>query len=136
MIRPAYPNQHFEPVFGRALVGPAREAMIARLRTRPYAYVAQEHLALSQAPVLRGTGVSGFAAKAVTIRVYAFATGAGRIVMPGGLARVATDASINAVTTQRGGASKDIWVLPDPQHRAAGPRSHLPVRRASPRART
>ena len=115
VIKPTYPNQHFEPVFGRALVGPAREAMIARLRTRPYAYVAQEHLALSQAPVLRGTGVSGFAAKAVTIRVYAFATGAGRIVMPGGLARVATDASINAVTTQRGGASKDIWVLPDPQ---------------------
>ncbi|MEJ0008476.1 MAG: alpha-E domain-containing protein [Steroidobacteraceae bacterium] len=35
--------------------------------------------------------------------------------MPGGLARVATDASINAVTTQRGGASKDIWVLPDPE---------------------
>jgi uncharacterized circularly permuted ATP-grasp superfamily protein/uncharacterized alpha-E superfamily protein len=116
VIKPTYPNQHFEPVFGRALVGPAREAMIARLRTRPYAYVAQEHLALSQAPVMRGTGVSGFAAKAVTIRVYAFATGAGRIVMPGGLARVATDASINAVTTQRGGASKDIWVLPDPQH--------------------
>jgi uncharacterized alpha-E superfamily protein len=113
VIRPAYPNQHFEAVFGRALVGPAREAMIARLRTRPYAYVAQEHLALSQAPVLRGHGVSGFAAKAVTIRVYAFATGEGRVVMPGGLARVATDASINAVTTQRGGASKDIWVLPD-----------------------
>jgi uncharacterized circularly permuted ATP-grasp superfamily protein/uncharacterized alpha-E superfamily protein len=118
VIRPAYPNQHFEAVFGRALVGPAREAMITRLRSRPYAYVAQEHLALSQAPVLRGTGVSGFAAKAVTIRVYAFAAGAGRIVMPGGLARVATDASINAVTTQRGGASKDIWVLPDSERSA------------------
>jgi uncharacterized circularly permuted ATP-grasp superfamily protein/uncharacterized alpha-E superfamily protein len=121
VIRPAYPNQHFEPVFGRALVGPAREAMIARLRARPYAYVAQEHLALSQAPVLRGTGVSGFAAKAVTIRVYAFATAEGRIVMPGGLARVATDASVNAVTTQRGGASKDIWVLPDPERPAPLP---------------
>ncbi|HEX3838048.1 MAG TPA: circularly permuted type 2 ATP-grasp protein [Steroidobacteraceae bacterium] len=118
VIGPAYPNQHFEPVFGRALIGSAREAMITRLRTRPYAYVAQEHLALSQAPVLRGQGISGFAAKAVTIRVYAFATSAGRIVMPGGLARVATDASVNAVTTQRGGASKDIWVLPDPQQTA------------------
>jgi uncharacterized circularly permuted ATP-grasp superfamily protein/uncharacterized alpha-E superfamily protein len=121
VIKPAYPNQHFEPVFGRALVGPAREAMIARLRTRPYAYVAQEHLALSQAPVVRGTGVSGFTAKAVTIRVYAFASGSGRIVMPGGLARVATDASVNAVTTQRGGASKDNWVLPDPETSAPLP---------------
>jgi uncharacterized circularly permuted ATP-grasp superfamily protein/uncharacterized alpha-E superfamily protein len=116
VISPTYPNQHFEPVFGRALVGSAREAMITRLRTRPYAYVAQEHLALSQAPVLRGNGISGFTAKAVTIRVYAFATGPGRSVMPGGLARVAADASINAVTTQHGGASKDIWVLPDPEH--------------------
>src|ERR1700733_15379644 len=131
VIRPAYPNQHFEPVFGRALAGHAREELIARLRTRPYAYVAQEHLALSQAPVLRGNGVSGFAAKAVTIRVYAFATGDGRIVMPGGLARVATDASINAVTTQRGGASKDIWVLPD----AEQPPPQIPEVRSGP-ART
>ncbi|HTV79001.1 MAG TPA: circularly permuted type 2 ATP-grasp protein [Steroidobacteraceae bacterium] len=124
VIRPVYPNQHFEAVFGRALVGPAREAMVARLQARPYAYVAQEHLALSQAPVLRGSGLSGFAAKALTIRVYAFATGAGaaRLVMPGGLARVATDASINAVTTQRGGASKDIWVLPE----AEGPAAPVP----------
>jgi uncharacterized alpha-E superfamily protein len=62
--------------------------------------------------------------------VYAFATAEGRIVMPGGLARVATDASINAVTTQRGGASKDIWVLPDPQ------RPSPPVELPSAAART
>src|SRR3984957_1306033 len=133
VIKPTYPNQHFEPVFGRALVGPAREAMITRLRSRPYAYVAQEHLALSQAPVLRGNGVSGFAAKAVTIRVYAFATAEGRIVMPGGLARVATDASINAVTTQRGGASKDIWVLPDPERPVQVPESPSGPARTSAR---
>jgi uncharacterized circularly permuted ATP-grasp superfamily protein/uncharacterized alpha-E superfamily protein len=133
VIKPVYPNQHFEPVFGRALVGPARDAMTARLRTRPYAYVAQEHLALSQAPVLRGTGISGFAAKAVTIRVYAFATGAGRIVMPGGLARVATDASVNAVTTQHGGASKDIWVLPDPERAAPIPEASSGPARATAR---
>ncbi len=133
VIKPVYPNQHFEPVFGRALVGSAREAMSARLRARPYAYVAQEHLALSQAPVLRGTGLSGFAAKAVTIRVYAFATGGGRIVMPGGLARVATDASVNAVTTQRGGASKDIWVMPDTERPAPLPEVSTSPARATAR---
>jgi uncharacterized alpha-E superfamily protein len=31
--------------------------------------------------------------------------------MPGGLARVATDAAVDVVSTQRGGGSKDIWVL-------------------------
>src|SRR6185503_9581240 len=51
VIKPAYPNQRFEPVFGRDLTAETRAAVIARLRARPYAYVAQEHLALSQAPV-------------------------------------------------------------------------------------
>ena len=114
VIRPAYPNQHFEPVFGRSLTAAARADLIARLRSRPYAYVAQEHVALSQAPVLRGPG-AGFSAQAVTMRIFAFVTPTGRTVMPGGLARAANDASINAVTSQRGGASKDIWVLPDRQ---------------------
>ncbi len=33
--------------------------------------------------------------------------------MPGGLARIAaTDGAVDVVSTQRGGGSKDIWVLP------------------------
>ena len=111
VIKPAYPNQHFEPVFGRHLTRETRPALIARLRQRPYAYVAQEHLALSQAPVWRQNGALGLSAKALSIRVYAVATDQGFRVMPGGLARVATDAAVDVVSTQRGGGSKDIWVL-------------------------
>jgi uncharacterized circularly permuted ATP-grasp superfamily protein/uncharacterized alpha-E superfamily protein len=111
VIKPAYPNQHFEPVFGRDLTREARAILIARLRARPYAYVAQEHLALSQAPVWRQNGSLGLSAKALSIRVYAVATDQGFRVMPGGLARVATDAAVDVVSTQRGGGSKDIWVL-------------------------
>jgi uncharacterized alpha-E superfamily protein len=33
--------------------------------------------------------------------------------MPGALARVAADAAIDVVSTQRGGGSKDVWILPD-----------------------
>jgi len=115
VIKPAYPNQHFEPVFGRDLTAETRPALIARLRSRPYAYVAQEHLALSQAPVWRQNGSLGLSAKALSIRVYAVATEHGYRVMPGGLARVATDAAVDVVSTQRGGGSKDIWVL-DGEH--------------------
>jgi uncharacterized circularly permuted ATP-grasp superfamily protein/uncharacterized alpha-E superfamily protein len=111
VLKPTYPNQNFEPVFGRVLANEAREAVVRRLRARPYAYVAQEHLSLSQAPVWRPNGAPGFAAKALTIRVYAIATPDGYRVMPGGLARVATDAAVDVVSTQRGGGSKDIWVL-------------------------
>jgi len=113
VIKPAYPNQRFEPMFGRDLAREAREALIARLRARPYAYVAQEHVALSQAPVWRQSGGVGLSAKALAIRVYAIATDKGFRVMPGGLARVATGAATDVVSTQRGGGSKDIWVLSD-----------------------
>ena len=113
VIKPAYPNQRFEPVFGRNLEGEKRRRLIQRLRARPYAYVAQEHLSLSQTPVWRPHGALGFAAAPVAIRMYAIAGTSGITVMPGGLARVAPDSSLDVVSTQRGGGSKDIWVLPD-----------------------
>ena len=116
VIKPTWPNQRFEPVFGRSLTGEARTRLVERLRARPHAYVAQEHLALSQAPVWRPYGALGFAAKAISIRVYATASSTGHRVMPGGLARIATNSAVDVVSTQRGGGSKDIWVLADPDH--------------------
>src|SRR5262249_55918650 len=113
VIKPVYPNQRFEPAFGRDLAADAREKLIERIIARPYAYVAQEHVALSQAPVWRQNGALGLSARALTIRVYAIASEGGFRVLPGGLARVATDAAVDVVSTQRGGGSKDIWVLAD-----------------------
>ena len=113
VIKPTYPNQRFEPVFGRNLEGEARRKVIQRIRARPYAYVAQEHVSLSQTPVWRPHGALGFAATAVSMRMYALAGPSGTRVMPGGLARVSADTAIDVVSTQRGGGSKDIWVLPD-----------------------
>jgi uncharacterized circularly permuted ATP-grasp superfamily protein/uncharacterized alpha-E superfamily protein len=113
VIKPTYPNQRFEPVFGRSLAGEARTRLVERLRARPYAYVAQEYLSLSQTPAWRPHGALGFAATAVSIRLYSIAGPGGTRVMPGGLARVAADSAVDVVSTQRGGGSKDIWVLPD-----------------------
>src|SRR5450631_314541 len=110
VVKPTYPNQKFEAVFGRDLDPKARAALVARLVARPHAYVAQERLAFSQAPVWRAGGAHGFAARALGIRVYAIATPAGFRVMPGGLARIASDAA-DIVSMQRGGGSKDVWVL-------------------------
>jgi uncharacterized circularly permuted ATP-grasp superfamily protein/uncharacterized alpha-E superfamily protein len=118
VIKPTYPNQRFEPVFGRNLEGEARKRLVQRLRARPYAYVAQEHLSLSQTPIWRPHGALGFAATPVSLRMYAIAGLSGTRVMPGGLARVAADTMIDVVSTQRGGGSKDIWVLPDSSEEA------------------
>jgi uncharacterized circularly permuted ATP-grasp superfamily protein/uncharacterized alpha-E superfamily protein len=112
VIKQAYPNQNFRTVFGRDLGPQARLDLARRLRAQPHAYVAQERLAFSQAPVWRGgsEGAQGFSARALGIRVYAIATPSGYRVMPGGLARIASDAA-DIVSMQRGGGSKDVWVL-------------------------
>jgi len=115
VVKPAYPNQKFEPVFARNLDAEQRQELSDRVRAKPHAYVAQERLAFSQAPVWRGAGASvagqsGFAARALGIRVYAIATPEGYRVMPGGLARIAGDTA-DIVSMQRGGGSKDVWVL-------------------------
>jgi uncharacterized circularly permuted ATP-grasp superfamily protein/uncharacterized alpha-E superfamily protein len=115
VLKPAFPNQKFEPLFGRNLDAAQRSELGARVRAKPHAYVAQERLAFSQAPVWRGMGASvasqsGFAARALAIRVYAVATPSGYRVMPGGLARIAGD-NADIVSMQRGGGSKDVWVL-------------------------
>ncbi len=111
VIKPAYPNQRFEPMFGRDFTGAARDALIERLRNRPYAYVAQEHVRLSHAPVWKSAASAELAARALTLRVYAVLTPGGVRVMPGGLARVANESAADVVSTQRGGGAKDVWVL-------------------------
>ncbi|MBL8449459.1 MAG: circularly permuted type 2 ATP-grasp protein [Dechloromonas sp.] len=113
VIKPAFPTQHFEPTFGRDLQGEAREEMLRRIDTRPHAYVAQELVHLSQAPVWSRAHERRLLARAVGLRVYAVATPDGYTVMPGGLARVASAANALVISMQRGGSSKDSWVLAD-----------------------
>jgi uncharacterized circularly permuted ATP-grasp superfamily protein/uncharacterized alpha-E superfamily protein len=141
VIKPAFPNQRFEAVFGRDLTPAERAKLVERLVVRPHAYVAQERLAFSQAPVWRNAGAHGLAARALGIRVYAIATPGGYRVMPGGLARIASDTA-DVVSMQRGGGSKDVWVLaadqrstddaggPGPAPRAPARHDELPSRLA------
>lgn len=111
VIKPTYPNQRFEPIFGSDTQGSARDELITRLRNRPYAYVAQEHVHLSQAPVWRAANSTELGARALTMRVYACKTRDGVHVMPGGLARIAQPDAADVVSSQRGGGAKDIWIL-------------------------
>ncbi len=76
---------------------------------------------VSQAPVLEGTTIGehsarsfgALAARTVGLRVFAVATPSGWRVMPGGLTRVAGDEDSPVIAMQRGGRSKDTWVLAD-----------------------
>ena len=113
VIKGAFPSQRMEPVFGSDLNGPAREEMVARLRARPQAYVAQEVVHFSQSPSWSAPRERQLLPRGVALRVYAAATLNGYQVMPGGLTRVTSASNARFIAMQRGGSSKDTWVLGD-----------------------
>jgi len=109
VVKPAFPSRGMEPVFGAELANAEKQKFAAKLRARPYEYVAQEQVALSAAPVWES---GHFYSRSLVLRTYVLNTGTGWIAMPGGLVRVAgTEGSV--VSMQRGGHSKDAWVLWD-----------------------
>jgi uncharacterized alpha-E superfamily protein len=87
-----------------------REALRRRITFQPHLYVAQEWVDLSTAPSWQG---GTLLARPVALRVYLVASGDSYQVLAGGLARVAAEAGARSVSMQRGGASKDAWVLSD-----------------------
>jgi uncharacterized alpha-E superfamily protein len=114
VIKAAYPSFSFEPVFGRDVQGSARDALIMRLRTQAHAYVAQEVITLSQAPVVSLEDDKKLVGRSVALRLFATATGTADdsyTVMSGGLTRLANQAAAQLISMQRGGGSKDTWVL-------------------------
>ncbi|MCX7160520.1 MAG: circularly permuted type 2 ATP-grasp protein, partial [Proteobacteria bacterium] len=115
VIKPAFPQLRMEAVFGDDLTDAQRADLVARMRAKPQNYVAQELVQLSQAPVWDRQHPRRLLARAIGMRVFACATPNGYVVMPGGLTRVATGSNARVISMQRGGASKDTWVL------AAGP---------------
>lgn len=111
VFKPASPAHPFEPIFGRDLDAAAAERFRVQVREHPDRYVAQELVNVSQAPVLTRGPAIRLGARALGLRVFAAATGSGYSVMPGGLSRVAGGPAVRVVSMQRGGASKDTWVL-------------------------
>lgn len=114
LIRAAFPSQSFRPKFAPDLDEEALEELAERIRQRPYAYVGQQRPRMSLAPVLEPGG-QAIQARPLAMRVFAVAGPDGYRVMPGGLSRVAAEATAEVLSMQRGGASKDTWVLGERQ---------------------
>ena len=109
VIKPAFPQRGGEPIFGAGLARGEKAEILSRVRARPWEYVAQEQVALSTAPVWAD---GHFYSRNLVLRTFAVNTISGWIAMPGGLVRVAnTDGPV--VSMQRGGRTKDAWVLFD-----------------------
>ncbi|MGH9591765.1 MAG: circularly permuted type 2 ATP-grasp protein, partial [Bryobacteraceae bacterium] len=110
VIKPTFPGTRQDPIFGGQLSADERERLIARVRAQPARYVAQEQVALSTVPVW-DAGV--LQPRHLVMRVFAVATDKGYSVMPGGLTRISAELTNMVVSMQRGGGSKDTWVLGD-----------------------
>lgn len=115
IIKPIDRSTPEPAVFGADLSSAEREQLRRRVAARPQRYVAQEWVHVSQAPVLERAHshvrVDRLSARSVGLRVFAVATPNGYRVMPGGLTRVAGDGDSRVIAMQRGGRSKDTWVL-------------------------
>ncbi|MDO6604044.1 circularly permuted type 2 ATP-grasp protein [Arenibacter palladensis] len=76
----------------------------------PYRFVAQEKISFSTAPNLVDGTIES---RNLVTRTFCIASNNDYSVMPGGLVRVAPDRETIRVSNQRGGTSKDFWVLED-----------------------
>lgn len=124
VIQRAFTPSGTEPLPGASLDGPSRATLLEKIRRAPFDFVAQEKMPLSTAPVW---GLKQLEPRPVVLRAFASATDSGFAVMPGGLTRFSNSTEHNAVSMQRGGASKDTWVLAD------GPVSQLTLLKPAPR---
>ncbi|MHB2017852.1 MAG: circularly permuted type 2 ATP-grasp protein [Candidatus Xenobia bacterium] len=108
VIKPAWPMSDVTSVFAARLDTHARAQLLARMRSRPHQFVAQEQVELSTAPVLTGEKL---VPRHIAMRSYAVVSEEGYAVLPGGMARVSPQLETLVVSLQQGGGSKDVWVL-------------------------
>ena len=109
VLKPAFPSRGMEPVFAAKLDLAGKRKLTVQLKAFPHEYVAQEQITLSNAPVW---GDGHLYSRSAVLRAYVVNTGHGWTAIPGGLVRVA-ESEGSVVSMQRGGHSKDAWVLWD-----------------------
>ena len=95
-------------VIGGTLPAAERRSLLARLEAEGGAFVGQEQVHLSTAPLYIGGRLEP---RPMTLRVYAARTRDGWTVMPGGFARIGSTSDSAAVAMQRGGQAADVWVV-------------------------
>ena len=114
---------------GKKMDAQERDALRKRLRESPHLYVAQEEIGFSTVPYFTGESVEP---RNAVVRSYAFKRGNNYWVMNGGLVRVASQKDAFLVSSQKGGTSKDLWIIGEEEERAPiNPFKQLPCIDAS-----
>jgi uncharacterized circularly permuted ATP-grasp superfamily protein/uncharacterized alpha-E superfamily protein len=108
VVKPAFRTHLPAPDPEQLLSEAGRAALRRHIEFDPDLFVAQERVGFSTAPTWDGQGL---VPRPVALRVYLVASGGGYRVMPGGLTRVLPDSGGRFISMQRGGSSKDTWVI-------------------------
>lgn len=87
---------------------PERKRAVAVVRRRPEHFIAQEPVAISTHPTIRGEGLRP---RRIDLRPFVISHPEGGTVMTGGLTRFAQGAGEMVVNSSQGGGCKDTWVV-------------------------
>jgi uncharacterized circularly permuted ATP-grasp superfamily protein/uncharacterized alpha-E superfamily protein len=109
-IKSAYPARGADPVFGRDLTHEQLTALTRKIKSHPEQFVAQTQVMTCTTPALIGDHVEP---RRFVLRTYLTAKADSYAVMSGGLTRITKSADSLVVSMQRGGGSKDTWILAD-----------------------
>jgi uncharacterized circularly permuted ATP-grasp superfamily protein/uncharacterized alpha-E superfamily protein len=110
VVKSAYPTQGEDPVFGQHLTREQLAALEQKIRARPARYVAQKQVMSCTTPALVGDHVQP---RRFVVRSYLCAYGESYTVMNGALSRITQSNDSLVVSLQKGGRSKDTWILSD-----------------------
>lgn len=101
-------TESIQVYFGKKMSLPEREALKLLLLQSPHQYVAQQEVAFSTIPYYENGTIEP---RNAVVRTFCLKKGEDYSVMNGGLVRVAAEKDSLIVSSQRGGTSKDLWIL-------------------------
>lgn len=110
VVRPAYRRRRGGRALSQYLGGIPRDELANMIRSDPGAYIARQRIARSVGPAWSDHQMT---TAHITLRAFAVAQNDSYRVMPGGLARLATQSSSPEQSLLLGERSKDCWVLAD-----------------------
>lgn len=110
VIKSAYPTVGEDPVFGPSLTREELAELSRKIKYRPAKYVAQRQVMSCTTPAFVEDQVQP---RRFVVRSYLAAYGDSYTVMQGGLSRITKSNDSLVVSLQKGGRSKDTWILSD-----------------------
>ena len=110
VIKSAFPTLGEDPIFAPSLTRSQLEELATRIKAQPDQYVAQKQVMSCTMPALIEDRVQP---RRFVLRSFLAACGDSYAVMDGGLTRINPSSDSLVVSLQRGGGTKDTWILSD-----------------------